>query len=400
MLASPFPVAADDWTEFRGPDGQGHSPARNVPVEWSSSRNVAWETDVEGKGWSSPVVAGDRVFLTSAIEKGGGLELFTQAFDRESGKPAWETKVFEVGDAFKIHKKNSHASPTPVFEDGRLYVHFGHDGTACLDARTGEIVWKRDSLYRPVHGNGGSPLILGDKLIFGCDGNADPFIVALNKANGDTIWKTPRDIEVKRPFSFTTPLAIEVDGKTQVISPASGAVFSYDPESGRELWRCRYGEGYSVVPRPVFANGLLYICSGFNTAILFAIRPDGKGDVTDTHIAWQTQAQVPKESSPIAVDGLLFFNDDKGVTSCVDGKTGELHWQERLSPGSYSSSPVYAGGKLYFQSGAGVTTVIEPSKKFKKVAENDMSEPILASLAVTDGALFLRTESKLYRIGK
>ncbi len=400
LTVSPSGAAETSWSEFRGAGGQGHSTATNLPVEWSHRRNIAWETEVPGSGWSSPVVAGDRVYLTSAVEKGGNLSLRALAFEAGTGKALWDTEIFEVGQPQAIHQKNSHASPTPVYEDNRLYVHFGHDGTACVDSTSGEVIWKQDSLpYPPVHGNGGSPILVGNRLIFSCDAAKDPFIVALDKSTGEVSWKTARDVEVKRTFSFSTPLAIEVNGKPQVISPASGAVIAYDPETGAEIWRFDYDEGYSVVPRPVFAHGLVYVCSGFGQATLFAIRPDGQGDVTKTHLAWKHSKTVPKESSPIVVDDLIFFNDDKGVASCLDAKTGEVYWQERLAPGGYSASPIHADGRLYFQNGEGVGTVIRPGRQFQKLSENDIGEPGLASYGVTDGALIIRTESKLFRVG-
>ncbi|MCB1063104.1 MAG: PQQ-binding-like beta-propeller repeat protein [Verrucomicrobiae bacterium] len=393
-------LQAEEWTEFRGPGGQGHSEAKNLPSEWSKRNHVKWETEVPGTGWSSPVIVNGRVYLTSAVEDRSKLSLQALAFDAESGKPIWNTEVFSVDSPTKIHSKNSHASPTAIFEDGKVYVHFGHDGTACVDATSGAVIWKQSSLpYPPVHGNGGSPIIVGDKLIFSSDAASDPFIVALNKTTGEVVWKTARNVETKRTFSFSTPLAIEVNGKTQVISPASGAVISYDPETGTEIWRCLYGEGYSVVPRPVFANGLVYVCSGFNRAILYAIRPDGEGDVTKTHIAWEYSKTVPKESSILVVDDLVYLNDDKGIATCLDAKTGEVQWQERLAAGGYSASPIYADGKIYFQNGEGVGTVIRPGRKFDKIAENDIGEHGLASYGVTEGALFIRTDTKLFRIG-
>lgn len=393
-------VFAEDWTEFRGPGGQGHSTATKLPAEWSTTKNVKWQAPVPGIGWASPVVVGGRVYLTTAEEKGTDLSLRALAYDAATGKTAWDTEIFLIKEITKIHRKNSHASPTPIVSDGKLYVHFGHDGTACLDAQSGQVVWKQESLrYPPVHGNGGSPILVGDKMVFSCDAAKDPFIVALNTKDGQIAWKTPRGVDTKRPFSFATPLAIEVNGKTQIISPASGAVLAYDPETGKEIWRCGYGEGYSVVPRPVFAHGLVFVCSGFNTATLYAIRPDGTGDVTGTHIAWQTSKTVPKESSLLVVDDLLYFNDDKGVASCLEAKTGAVVWQERLAPGGYSASPLYADGKIFFQNEAGIGTVIKPGRTFEKIAENDLGEHGLASYGVADGALFIRTDSRLYRIG-
>lgn len=400
LAASVLVTAAEDWTQFRGPGGQGHSGANDLPIEWSHRKNVDWEIEVPGTGWSSPVVVDGTIYLTAAVEERRSLSLKAMAFSAESGDAIWETEVFSVDKPTKIHGKNSHASPTPLFADGKLFVHFGHDGTACLDAGTGRVDWTQESLrYPPVHGNGGSPILVGDKLIFSCDAAKDPFVVALDRRSGKVAWKTPRQVEVSRTFSFSTPLAIEVNGRIQVISPGSGAVISYDPDSGEEIWRFDYDEGYSVVPRPVFAHGLVYVCSGFNRAILYAVRPDGEGDVTESHLAWEFSKAVPKESSPIVVDDLIYFNDDKGVASCLDARTGEVHWQERLAPGGYSASPIYADGHLYFQNGEGVGTVIKPGQKFDKIEENHLGERGLASYGVGEGALYIRTEGKLFRIG-
>ena len=381
----------------------GHSDATGIPLEWSKRQNVAWKSEIEGVGWSSPVVADGKVFVTSAVEKGSKLSLRAIAIDAISGAPAWDVEVFTPKEV-KMHKKNSQASPTPVFEDGKLYVHFGHYGTACLDAGNGKIVWTQDGLsYPPVHGNGGSPIIVGDKLVFSCDGAQSPFVVALDKGSGKVRWKTDRNVEVSRKFSFTTPLAVEVGGKTQVISPGSGAVIAYDPSNGDEIWRVDYDEGYSVVPRPVFneETSMVYVCTGFGKANLLAIKvdPAARGDVTKTHLVWQQSKGIPKESSPILVDGLLYLNDDRGVASCFDAKTGEELWQERIATGSYSTSPVYAAGHIFFQNDEGKTTVVKPGRELNVIGENDLDEKAQASWAVIDGAIFIRTEEHLWRIG-
>ena len=230
-------VGATDWPHFRGPGGQGHAEGVDVPLRWSAENAVAWKVKVLGKGWSSPVVVGDRVFVTTAVDSGKGLSLRAIALGLADGKNVWDQEIVGKPDVGDFHKKNSHASPTPVVEDGRLYVHFGHHGTACLDVRDGSLLWKQDSLaYPPLHGNGGSPIVFEDKLIFSCDGTKSPFIVALDKSNGKVVWKTDRDVKVSRTFSFSTPLAIEVDGRWQIVSPASGAVIAYDPDNGKEIW--------------------------------------------------------------------------------------------------------------------------------------------------------------------
>ena len=391
-----------DWPEFRGPTGQGISEATGLPVEWSPTKNVAWKITVPGAGWSSPAISGGKIFLTTGVENaGGGVSLRALAFDLASGRSLWETEIFSATEASvqPVHAKNSPASPTAIVEGERVYVHFGHHGTACLD-RAGKILWRNNSLrYDPLHGNGGSPALVGDRLVFNSDGTMDPFVAALDKATGELVWKTPRALKVKSYFSFCTPLVIVVNGRTQIITPGSGAVWALDPKDGREIWRVRYGEGYSVVPRPVFAHGLLFIATGFNRADLLAIRADGEGDVTDTHIAWRTTKGAPLTPSVVVAGDELYAVADSGVASCFDAKTGTVHWQERLE-GNYSASPIVADGKIYFLSEEGVGTVLKASKTFEKLATSKLEERTLASYAVADGALFIRSAAHLYRIGR
>lgn len=284
------PAGAADWYRFRGPSGDGHADVTGLPLQWSNTQNVSWKQTIPGQGWSSPVVSDGRIFLTAAVPLGDGdqpdYSLRLLSLDARSGKELGSCEIFvqDGKTAPKIHQKNSHASPTPIIEGDRVYVHFGHQGTACLTL-DGDIMWKRSDLkYNPVHGNGGSPVLVDDALIFSCDGGDNPFVVALDKANGETIWKTPRVTDSSRKFSFTTPLPIEVNGRMQVVSPGSGAVCSFDVVTGKELWRGDYGDGYSVIPKPVFAHGLVFVCSGYNRQVLYAIRPDGSGNVTDTHV--------------------------------------------------------------------------------------------------------------------
>lgn len=390
-----------DWSQFRGPTGQGHASEARVPLEWDAeSKNIAWKVEVAGKAWSSPIIVGERIFVTTAVQEGEGLSLRALALSKADGSKIWDREVFVKADVGSFHKKNSHASPTPVSADGEVFVHFGHHGTACLKSDSGEVVWTQETLdYPPLHGNGGSPILLGDKLIFSCDGTENPFIVALDRASGKVLWKTERKVKVSRSFSFSTPLAIQVNGKWQIVSPASGAVISYDSESGREIWRSRYGEGYSVVPRPLYAHGLVYVCSGFGTASLFAIDPTGEGDVTETHVRWEVGRRIPKESSPIIVGDHVYVNDDKGILTCLEAKTGEQVWQKRVDGGGgYSASPVFAGGHLFFHNGDGVTTVVKPQTTFEKVAENDIGEYGLSSFGVTDDGFVIRTEKHLIHV--
>jgi outer membrane protein assembly factor BamB len=400
LLVIPAVHGAQEWPEFRGPTGQGQAASARVPLEWSSARNIAWKQSIPGKGWSSPVSKGGRLYLTSAIQNGNSkTALHALCLDAISGKTIWNVEVFggEPGQAARIHAKNSHASSTPVVTDDRVFVHFGHQGTACLDL-SGKILWRNSSLaYPPVHGNGGSPVLVGDALIFSCDGASNPFVVALDKNTGKEIWKTKRVTDAKKKFSFSTPLVIDVKGKKQVISAGSGAVCAYDPRTGQELWRVRYGEGYSVVPRPVFGHGLVFLSSGFDKPVVMAIRPDGAGDVTDTHVAWTLAKGGPNTPSLLLVEDELYMVSDGGIASCVDAKSGKVHWQERIG-GNYSASPVFAGGRIYFQNEEGTGVVLKPGREFHKLATNLLGERTLASYAVTDDALFIRTEDNLYKV--
>ena len=395
-------TSADEWPEFRGPTAQGHTTATNLPLEWSTTRNVVWKQPVPGAGWSSPVIGRGRVFLTSAVGPNRSApSLRALCLDTKDGRVVWDTEVFASDEleADPIHDKNSPASPTPILEGDRVYVHFGHHGSACLD-RAGKILWRNGSLgYDPVHGNGPSPVIVDDLFIYPADGARDPFIVALDKHTGEVAWKRPRNLNARQAFSFCTPLVITVEGQRQLITPAAGAVFALEPKDGRELWRVRYGQGYSVVPRPVFGHGLLFVTTGFNRADLLAIRAGGEGDVTDTHIAWRTTKGAPLTPSVVLVGDELYAVNDAGIASCFDAKTGTLHWQERID-GNYSASPLAAEGRIYFQNEGGTGTVIAAGKTFTKLATNKLAERTLASYAVAEGALFIRTEKHLYRIAQ
>jgi outer membrane protein assembly factor BamB len=395
------PATAADWPQFRGPTGDGVSTATDVPIQWSATENVAWKRAIPGVGWSSPVLAGGRLYLTTAVGDGDGpISLRALCIGAADGRILWNTEVFQPARdvASQKHDKNGFASPTPIVDDGRVYIHFGHMGTAALDL-DGHILWRQTRLaYSPRHGNGGSPLLVGERLVFSCDDMENPFVAALDAATGNVHWKTPRNTSAVKKFSFSTPTAIEVDGQLQIISPGSGFVGAYDPADGREIWRVNYGEGYSVVPRPVYAHGLLLLASGFQRPILYAIDPRGaKGDATDTHIVWTHDKGAPLTPSVVVAGDEVYFVSDNGVASCLDARTGNVHWTKRLG-GDYSASPVLAGGRIYFQSEDGVTTIIKAGKTFEPIATNDLGEQTLASFALADGVIFVRSDTSLYRI--
>jgi len=406
-LLLPWPAAiatAEDWPEFRGPTGQGLSSATSLPVKWGLQSNVRWKVPVPGKGWSSPIVHDGRIFLTTAVpseeDPPERQSLRALCFDAATGEALWNVEVFvkRIRPGEKINPKNSFASPTPITDGRCVFVHFGPDGTACLD-RDGKRIWANDRLwYNSEHGAGGSPIFAGSRLAFLCDGVEDPAVVALDRDSGTVSWRTPRPPMASPRWSFGTPLVIEVEGKRQIVCPAAQMVCSYDPTTGEELWRIRYPNKWSIVPRPVFSHGMVFVCTGYpGTAELLAIRPTGSGDVTDSHVAWRTDKHVPQIPSLLIVENDIFLISNDGIASCRDVPSGTLHWRQRLG-GSFSASPVHVDGRIYLQSEQGVCTVIAANREYRHLASTDLAEPILASCAIADGAVFLRTESSLYRI--
>ncbi|HEV3215572.1 MAG TPA: PQQ-binding-like beta-propeller repeat protein [Vicinamibacterales bacterium] len=394
LTLSGLAAEAQDWPEFRGPTGQGISTERGLPLEWSESRNVIWKTPVPGLGWSSPVVVGGRVWVTTAIEQ-KGASLRALAFDVETGREVVNTEVFRLGNARLTNPKNSFASPTPVVEGDRVYVHFGASGTAALTS-AGEIVWKTRLPYDSQHGNGGSPVLYGDLLIINCDGSDTAFVVALDKRTGKVRWKTER----RQPWdqAYSTPLVIQVGDRDEVVSVGAYRAAAYDPQSGKEVWRVSYRDGFSNVPRPVYGHGLVYIATGFQEPSLLAVRADGAGDVTKSHVVWTLRRAAPLTPSPLLVGDELYVVSDIGIASCLDATTGEVHWLQRLG-GNYSASPIFADGRIYFLSEEGMAIVIAPGKEFRRLAMNQLDGAALASIAVSGGSIFIRTDSHLYRIG-
>lgn len=394
-------VFATDWPQFRGPNGDDVSDAACVLLHWSQTEHVVWKQVVPGTGWSSRVLSEGKLYVTTAVsDPTGGVSLRALRLNADDGQIDWGVEVIrpESGAAKQMHNKNSLASPTPIIDGDRLYVHFGHMGTAALD-KDGNFVWTQTDLkYQPRHGNAGSPVIVDDLLVFSCDAEVDPFIAALDSNSGDIRWKVNRQTSAGKTFSFSTPTIIEVDGAKQIISAGSGMVGAYHPDDGRELWRVEYDEGYSVVPRPVFSRGLLFVVSGFEKPTLLAIEPHGaSGNVTESHIKWRHKKGAPLTPSVLAVGDELYFVSDSGVASCLDVATGKVHWTKRLG-GNFSASPVFADGRVFFLSEEGRMHVIALGKSFQLLAINDIEERTLASPAVSHGSIFLRSESHLWRM--
>ena len=387
-------AAGFQWPQFRGPGGQGQSSEHGLPIEWSETKNITWKVPVPGRGWSSPVVSGGRVWLTTATATGRETSLRLMSFDMEKGTQALDVEIFRLRSTALQNPKNSHASPTPIVDGDRVYVHFGAQGTAAVST-TGTILWKTQLSYESQHGNGGSPELAGDLLIVNCDGFDEGFVAALDTRTGKTRWRTDRRQPISQAYS--TPLLIHAADRDQLVSVGAFNTVAYDPQNGREIWRASYPEGFSNVPRPVYGAGLVFISTGFNQPSLIAIRPDGKGDVTKTHVAWKLSRGAPLTPSPLLAGDELYIVSDNGIASCLDAKSGTLHWQQRLG-NSFSASPVLAGGRIYFLDEDGRTTVIKPGTAFTPLATNTLDGATLASMAVAARSFFIRTGTHLYRI--
>ncbi|MYF99236.1 PQQ-like beta-propeller repeat protein [Candidatus Poribacteria bacterium] len=413
-------VQQQNWNQFRGPNGDGTTTASNLPIEFGEKKNLRWKTPIHDKGYSSPVVWEKQIWLTTA--RVNGSELFAVCVDLDSGDITHDIKVFDVENPqLEYPDINSHASPTPIVEAGRVYVHYGTYGTACLDTKTGDILWERRNLncdhrVRPAS----SPIIDGDTLFLTYDGVDVQFVAALNKMTGDTIWIEHRNVDtdfgeilkakgitdiekIKREKpndnrkSYATPTIITYQGKKQLISPAAEVTFSYDTKTGDELWRVRHEElGWNVACRPIFAHNLVYFTTGIEKNLL-AVDPSGTGDVTDTHIVWRMRKGAPEIPSPLIVDDLVFVVSEGGVVSCVDAKSGDTIWKGRIR-GKYWASPLYANGNIYFFNIDGIVSVISAGRELKILARNKFDTEFIASGAVAGNKLILRSLTHLYCI--
>ena len=408
-LLAPSTRAAENWPQFRGPAGDGHSDAKNLPVTFNETERVKWKTEIHGKAWSSPVIWKNQIWLTTATVD--GKELSVVCVDQDTGAILRDTVLFRIAEPQFCHAFNSYASPTPVIEEGRVYVTFGSPGTACLDTATGKVLWERtDFICNHFRAAGSSPILHGDLLLMHFDGSDFQFVVGLDKKTGRTVWKTDRSIDHKdldaegKPQlqgdlrkGFSTPQIIMQDGRPVMLSSGAKAHYVYDPATGAEISRLEERAQHSASSRPVVAHGMVFLQTGFSKGQLLAVKLGGKGLIDDTQIVWREKKNIPNKPSILAIGDLLFLVDDTGVASCLDAKTGAEAWRERL-PGGYSASPIFAAGHVYFFSEAGHVTVLEPSRTFTKLAENKFDAGFMSSPAVSGNALYLRTRTHLYRV--
>jgi outer membrane protein assembly factor BamB len=412
-------ASAAHWHQFRGPDGDGIARHSKPPLEWSDTTHIRWKTPIHGRGWASPVLWGERIWIATATEDGRELSLVT--VDGKTGAVERDQKLFDVAAPQFCHKFNSYASPTPAVEPGRVYVTFGSPGTAALDAETGKVLWeRRDFVCNHYRGAGSSPIVYGDLLILHFDGSDHQFLVALNKKTGETVWRVNRSVDFQdlgpdgKPTmegdlrkAYATPHVTDIDGVTTLLSQGAKAFYAYDPKTGAELWRIDERQNHSGSTRPLYGLGMVFFPSGFSQGQLLAVRPGKQGesldanaaasDATQLSVVWKSKRSIPKKPSLLLHDGLIFGIEDGGVATCWDAKTGDIVWNERIG-GNHSASPLLADGRIYFFSEEGKTAVVAASRDFKKLAENTLGDGFMASPAVLGDDLILRSRTHLYRV--
>lgn len=418
-------VGDESWPQFRGPGGEGHCLSADLPIQWSETENITWKVPVEGSGFSSPVVADGKIWMTTAIETpatpeeakkklnsigmavpsakvAASIVLKAVCFDLQTGKLLHDITLFNHDQPLQYCAANSLASPTPILESGRLYCDFGTMGTVCLDTATCKPVWKRALPIEHQVGPGSTPIIYNNLFVLVRDGCHQQYVTALDKTTGETVWKTDRPAhkttvpEYKK--SFSTPLVIDAEGGKQLVIPGARWIVSYEPDTGRPIWQIDTGSTFSNATRPVFGHGMVYVSTAFGGSELYAIRVDGTGDVTDSHIAWTSRKQVARMPSPVMFDDILYTISDNGAATCYDALTGDVRWSARAT-GRCWASPIIAKDRIYFFGEDGTTVVIcQNAEDFEKLSENELDGRILASPAVIGNAMLLRTDTHLYRI--
>jgi len=410
-------TALADWPQFRGPWGDGHASAPGdtkplgLPLHWSETNNVKWKTEIPFRGWSTPVVMGGQVWITTATIE--GHDFFVIGLDADTGRILFNEKIFHSDDPEPLGNgasMNCYATPSAVIEPGRVYVHFGSFGTACLDTRTAKVLWKREDLpCRHYRGPSSSPILFENLLILTFDGADLQYLVALDKQTGKTVWKTNRSVawnddnepgqmarEGDHRKAHGTPLIVTDAGKPLMLSAGAKAAYGYDPCTGRELWMVRYND-YSTAPVALYERGVAFFVTGLRAKELWAVKTGGKGDITDTGIVWKFNKHVGIYASPLLIDSLLYTAAAENYLTCLEAATGQLVWSERV-PGKYAASPIYADGRIYLFNQTGTATVIKPGRTFQTLATNTLADGFMASPAVSGKALYLRTKTCLYRI--
>ena len=418
--------AADEWPRFRGPQSNGYAESASLPLKWSETENVSWKVAIPGTGHSSPVISGDQIWVTTAVEVklseedekkrlaaiknsrgleiAGSISLRAICLSRRSGKVLQNVELVKVDEPEPIHSLNSYASPTPILQAGRLYCHFGTYGTVAVDTKSGKILWTNAEHHVDhQNGPGASPALWQNHLIINFDGIDSQYVAAIDKRDGKTAWQTKRSGKMNERVEFqksycTSAIIEDEERGPQVISPGADWVYSYNPANGEELWKASYGKlGFSTVPLPVFGQGLVFISTSYIQPRLLAVRYDGSKADDGSFVEWKMDGQMPSKPSMLLIGDELYFINDEGIGMCVDARTGTENWKERIG-GNYSASPLFANGRIYLFSQEGKSVVIEASKQFKHLAENTLDGGFMASPAVAGNALFLRTESHLYRI--
>ena len=398
-------LAHNSWIETSILNIAGFSSAEGIPTIWTESNNIRWKTEIHGKGWSTPVIVGDQIWLTTAT--GDGKKMYAVCVSKETGKILHDILVLENAKVQWKNEQNTYATPSPVAAGGYIYAEFGTYGTACIEAKSGRIIWKRTDVSPDgvPHGPASAPIIYKDLIILHHEGINIRRISALDRNTGKTVWQVHRPeelyVDLQEPWrkSHASPIIITVNGKDQLISVGSQICQSFDPATGKEIWSVRYIGGDSTVSSPLFWNGIVYINTGLKPTELWAVNPDGKGDVTETKVLWKCKDNVPGISTPVVKNGLLFMVDEKGQLSCLDAKTGQLIWREKLQGNySFNSAPVWIEDKVYLTNMEGQTTIIRAERKFTVIAQNKLDGQFIARPVVSGNSLIMRSDSKLYRI--
>jgi len=403
-------AANTTWPEYRGPTGQGIvQDGAQLPLEWSDSKNTTWKTPVHGRAWSSPVSDGERIWVSTANTN--GTELSALCVDFHSGKIVHDLKLFHVEAPQYAHPFNTYASPTPVIDGDRVYITFGSPGTACLDIRSGEVLWERRDLEcNHFRGAGSSPIIYKNLLIMNFDGSDFQFVIALDKTTGKTIWKTNRSLDFKdltpegKPAAdgdwrkaFSTPLVHNFGEGDLLISHGSKALYGYEPATGKELWFVEEQKTHSGSGRPIVGHGMIFVSMGHSKSELWAVKPGGHQNVTESHVAWKVKRNVPTRSSAVLGGDYIYMMDDGGIATCLKAKSGEQLWNERVG-GNYSAAPLITGDRVYFFSEDGRAFVLQAGSAYKVLATNTLGDGFMATPAVIGNSLILRSRTQLYRI--